>query len=430
MDDDGDQGEPIHDVLATGDAEAYRSLKMTVKVPPAFDGHVQTNGYFAYEDTVEEWEAITTVEHKYRGPQLRHRLIGEAARLKPLFNMARLKDPDTGVSYFLSVLRPHFIKDNEHVFLWRFFKFLNKRRGNGDITMWIPSFVIEQKRLTDSWMDLAPLITMSNDPDYRATLVTEFQNRQQNEQQAYQALQNEFNNNPLGGMFFIDPATGQAVMPPFVAPQPLDPTLQSNMDFYNNNFVKPRHRNQFPIGTHMMSLIFLANSDLSETQRERLTSHLALRNVLMRNYNLDVVFEAFRSLFTSTKTGISDPSVRHGGLQRRQGRNRSFVTFELGSWDEQDGYWAADEENDEIEGFLDIENEIFWTFNQDTDEWEQANVAGHRRVKAGKGGKGRRRFKKKFRGKFRPYRKQGKAHFADEYDAEDSQWDTASQQPG
>ena len=81
MDDDNDQVEPIQEILATGDAEAYKSLKMTVKVPPAFDGHVQTSGYFAYEDSVEEWESITTVEQKYRGPQLRNRLVGEAIRL-------------------------------------------------------------------------------------------------------------------------------------------------------------------------------------------------------------------------------------------------------------------------------------------------------------------------------------------------------------
>ena len=68
MDDDYDQADQAHDVLAAGDDEAYRSLKMTVKVPPAFDGHVQTNGYFAYEESVEEWESITTIEQKYRGP--------------------------------------------------------------------------------------------------------------------------------------------------------------------------------------------------------------------------------------------------------------------------------------------------------------------------------------------------------------------------
>ena len=92
MDDDGDQFDPIHDVLATGDAEAYRSLKMTVKVPPAFDGHVQTNGYFAYEDSVEEWESITTVEQRFRGPHLRNRLVGEAIRLKQRFESDRLSN--------------------------------------------------------------------------------------------------------------------------------------------------------------------------------------------------------------------------------------------------------------------------------------------------------------------------------------------------
>ena len=40
MGDDYDQVDQAYDVLATGDAEAYRSLKMTVKVPTAFDRHV------------------------------------------------------------------------------------------------------------------------------------------------------------------------------------------------------------------------------------------------------------------------------------------------------------------------------------------------------------------------------------------------------
>ena len=91
-----------------------------------------------------------------------------------------------------------------------------------------------------------------------------------------------------------------------------------------------------------------------------------------------------------------------------------------------------DEENDDEEGFLDINNNVFWTFNQDSDDWEQANVVGHSRTKAVKGkGKGKRRYKKKFRGRFKPFRRTGKAHFADnENDAEASQWDTANQYPG
>ena len=48
------------------------------------------------------------------------------------------------------------------------------------------------------------------------------------------------------------------------------------------------------MGNHMLSLICLANSDLTEQQRERLTSHLAYRNILMRIYNLDIIFEGFK----------------------------------------------------------------------------------------------------------------------------------------
>ena len=65
-----------------------------------------------------------------------------------------------------------------------------------------------------------------------------------------------------------------------------------------------------------MSLIFLTTYDLTEQQRKRLTSHSAYRNVLMRNYTLNIIFESFKTLFTSTETRIADPSVRHGGLER------------------------------------------------------------------------------------------------------------------
>ena len=67
---------------------------------------------------------------KKHGPHLRNRLVGEATRFKPLLNMEMLKDPERGVSYFLWFLSPHFIKDNEHVFLWRFFRLLNKKSEN------------------------------------------------------------------------------------------------------------------------------------------------------------------------------------------------------------------------------------------------------------------------------------------------------------
>ena len=150
-------------------------------------------------------------------------------------------------------------------------------------------------------------------------MLQEHQRRTVVMQQEFNQLQQEFVNNPNNSIFFRD-EKGYPLAPMWNAPVPFDPTLQSTMDYYNNVFIKPNHRGQFPMGNHMLSLIFLANSDLTEQQRERLTSHLAYRNILMRNYTLDIVFAGFKTLFTSTKTGIADPLVRHGGLQRRRSR--------------------------------------------------------------------------------------------------------------
>ena len=91
---------------------------MSNKIPPAFDGRVQTIGWFAYEESVEEWESITTKEPKLRGPMLRNRLSGSCLMLKPLFDTTILQDPERGVQYFLQTLHPHFIQSAEHVFLW------------------------------------------------------------------------------------------------------------------------------------------------------------------------------------------------------------------------------------------------------------------------------------------------------------------------
>ena len=47
--------ERYKEVLAAGDEEAYRTLEMTPKVPPAFDGHIQAQSYLAFEENAEAW---------------------------------------------------------------------------------------------------------------------------------------------------------------------------------------------------------------------------------------------------------------------------------------------------------------------------------------------------------------------------------------
>ena len=55
--------------------EETRNLSMTVKQPPSYDGKVSR---FRYEELVDDWVTITTVEASKRGPLLKSRLTGDA----------------------------------------------------------------------------------------------------------------------------------------------------------------------------------------------------------------------------------------------------------------------------------------------------------------------------------------------------------------
>ena len=68
MDNDAyeDDEQTSYDSWALRDEDALRSMKMKNKIPPAFDGRVQTIGCFAYEESVEEWESMTTIEPRLR----------------------------------------------------------------------------------------------------------------------------------------------------------------------------------------------------------------------------------------------------------------------------------------------------------------------------------------------------------------------------
>ncbi|OLQ08360.1 hypothetical protein AK812_SmicGene8147 [Symbiodinium microadriaticum] len=111
--------------------------QVTTKVPPPYDGR---SSWFAYEDAIDDWCDITELDGDKRGPALRNRLEGEAAMHKRLLDRDRLKDPNNGVKYFKSFLRPLFVKGAANVFLYRFQQFMNLHRGNGDMLRWITRF--------------------------------------------------------------------------------------------------------------------------------------------------------------------------------------------------------------------------------------------------------------------------------------------------
>ena len=127
--------------------------QVTTKVPPPYDGR---SSWFAYEDAIDDWCDITELDGDKRGPALRNRLEGEAAMHKRLLDRDRLKDPNNGVKYFKSFLRPLFVKGAANVFLYRFQQFMNLHRGNGDMLRWITRFQLSVQRMQEAWNDTYP----------------------------------------------------------------------------------------------------------------------------------------------------------------------------------------------------------------------------------------------------------------------------------
>ena len=78
---------------------------MTPKIPPGFDGIMS---WFEYEQLVDDWVALTTIEPARQGPSLKTRLSGIAEKYKELLDNERLRDPDQGVEYFKRFSSPIF----------------------------------------------------------------------------------------------------------------------------------------------------------------------------------------------------------------------------------------------------------------------------------------------------------------------------------
>ena len=77
---------------------------ITTEVPPGYDG---STNWFKYADAVAEWCDLTKVEARRRGPAIAARLSGRAEIFNERLDRERLRDPETGVDYFLATLRPY-----------------------------------------------------------------------------------------------------------------------------------------------------------------------------------------------------------------------------------------------------------------------------------------------------------------------------------
>ena len=297
--------------------------QVTTKVPPSYDGR---SSWFAYEDAIDDWCDITELDGDKRGPALRNRLEGEAAIHKRLLDRDRLKDPNNGVKYFKSFLRPLFVKGAA-----------NLHRGNGDMLRWITRFQLSVQRMQEAWNDTYLPITDPMNAEVRAF---------------------------IAGL----PAEEQATI-----------TNDDAMERANER-LRDQHARTTPITANLVALIFVSLSDLTQDQRQVLTSLMAHRNRVLADYRMNELREVYLEIFCTTKTSVDNPLLAPSG----HGGRKTFLVIEESYLDNQKGYWVEDEE-DGAEGFLEADEDTFWVYDEDNYTWFQRRFHGRKMKRGFKG---------------------------------------------
>ena len=364
------------------------TTQVTTKVPPGFDGKTS---WFAFEDAIDDWCDITELEAEKWGPALRNRLEGEASVYKRLLDREQLREPNgRGVEYFKRTLRPHFVKGAQTVFLYRFMRFMKNNRGNAELMKWMTRFQIDGRRLEEAWMDLCPELDLTS-----PAIVAEVTARRNAHNNAQAALHAADNNHVIV------------------------PWNDDMIQAVHNEAIglhRQQHRDLFPLSPNLIALIFISTADLSQDQRQSLTSIMTHRNRTMDQYRVGELRETFIEMFCTVKTAVDNPMMNPSG----SGGRRAFVVLEEGDLDGSFGYWAEDEE-DGAEGFLDALEDVFWIWDDNDYSWFQRRFQGRRTRKGkgkgkgrkGKGKGGRRFFRPRNKGKGKGKRK-GKSHLVED----------------
>ena len=106
-----------------------------------------------------------------------------------------------------------------------------------------------------------------------------------------------------------------------------------------NNQKRRAHRELFPLNDHLFTLMTIVQAGLTEQQRERLTSHLAIRGIPMQNYTFDILRTAVVEIFCAPRSPLDNPSFRPSNQQR------TFLVRDYGELEGSTGYWAAADKN-------------------------------------------------------------------------------------
>ena len=238
---------------------------------------------------------------------------------------------------------------------------------------WMTRFQIDGRRLEESWMDLCPDLDLTSPP-----IVAEVQARRAAHQNAQAALL---------------AANDQHVVVPW------NDDMQQAVYDEAIRLHKQAHRDLFPLSPNLIALIFISTADLSQDQRQSLTSIMRHRNRTMDQYRVGELRETFIEMFCTVKTAVDNP---HRMNPSGSGGRRAFLVLEEGDLDGSPGY---QDEEDGAEGFLDALEDVFWIWDDNDYSWFQRRFQG-RRTRKGKGkGKGRKGKGKGGRRFFRPRNK-------------------------
>ena len=148
---------------------------------------------------------------------------------------------------------------------------MKNHRGNGDLMRWMTRFQIDGRRLEDSWMDLCPELDL-NPPAIQAEVVAR-RNAHNNAQAALQAAKEKH---------VIESWTDEAQQAVY------DEALRLH---------RQAHRDLLPLSQNLMTLIFISAADLSQDQRQSLTSIMTHRNRTMDQYRTGELRETFIECF-------------------------------------------------------------------------------------------------------------------------------------
>ena len=123
------------------------------------------------------------------------------------------------------------------------FQLVRSHRGSQDFVKWIGRLTVQRKRTHEAWMDLLP----------------------------------QYNKSSKEYLFDVNARNALNTEPS----QHLDPQSDQTLAVWRDERIK-RHRNSFPLGDNLYTLIFIVVRELSEAQREILQSTLSMRDYVLR----------------------------------------------------------------------------------------------------------------------------------------------------